>query len=239
MERRTGDGPGRSPGRHRSPERPPAAGRGRYLTLAVVAFVLVSGSLVGWALLNESPPEPRAAGCAPDCAEPEPPEPSGSSGPSERPSAPVASDSVPSPTPTPEETPTAEATGTPDGDDDDRWRDRGRSGRDGRDDDDRWGRDRELRADYSTQGDWETNFIGTLTVTNHGERPVDAGDLEFGYGRGVQITSAWGVPSEWSGGSVVARMGVLGPGASATVTFQAAGEASSPDHCSLDGRRCG
>ncbi|MFV2172609.1 cellulose binding domain-containing protein [Actinomadura sp. LOL_016] len=235
MERRDADGPGRPPGRHRSPEKPPAAGRGRYLTAAVVAVVLVGGSLVGWALLNESPPEPRAAGCAPDCAVPETTRPSS---PSQRPSAPVASDSVPSPTPptSPEETPTTEASATPDRDDDDRWRGRGRG--DG-DDDDRWGREGGLRTDFSTRGDWGSNFIGAVTVTNRGGRSVEAGNLVFGYGRGVRITSAWGVPSEWSGGNVVARLGVLPPGASATVTFQAAGDASSPDHCSLDGRRCG
>lgn len=229
MERR--DGPGRAPGRHRSPEKPPPAGRGRLLTAAVVAFVLVGGSLVGWALLNEAPPEPRAAGCAPNCAVAAPPEPSA---PSRSPSDPVASDAAPSPTPStsPARPPTARASTTPS--DDDRGRGRGRD-RDDRDDR-RWGS--RLRADYSTRGDWETNFIGAVTVTNHGGRPADAGDLVFGYGRGVRIMSAWGAPSEWSGGNVVARLGVLPPGGSATVTFQAAGGASSPDHCTLAGRHC-
>ncbi|OLT32576.1 hypothetical protein BJF79_08430 [Actinomadura sp. CNU-125] len=236
MERRAGDEPGRAPGRHRSPDPPPAAGRGRLLTAAVVAFVVIGGSLVGWALVNEPPPpEPRAAGCAPDCAEPEP---SGSSSPSERPGEPAASDSAPSPSPSesPTESPAPDTSETPDRDDDDRGRG-DRDGWRGRGDDDRRGSG--LRTDYSTRGDWETNFIGAVTVTNHGGRPVDAGDLRFGYGRGVHITSAWGVPSEWSGGTVVARLGVLPPGGSATVTFQASGESSSPDHCSLDGRRCG
>ncbi|RSN56517.1 MULTISPECIES: cellulose binding domain-containing protein [Actinomadura] len=233
MERR--DGPGRAPGRHRSPEKPPPAGRGRLLTAAVVAVVLAGGSLVGWALLNESPPEPRASGCAPDCAVAAPPEPSD---PSRRPSAPgepVASDAAPSPTPStsPTRTPTARPSATPGGDD----RGRGRDGRGDRDDGRRGSR-HGLRADYSTRGDWRTNFIGAVTVTNLGGRPVDAGDLVFGYGRGVRITSAWGAPSEWSGGSVVARLGVLPPGGRATVTFQAAGDASSPDHCTLAGRRC-
>ncbi|MBE1532684.1 cellulose binding domain-containing protein [Actinomadura algeriensis] len=243
MERRAADGTGRPPGRHRSPDSPPAAGRGRLLTAAIVAFVVIGASLVGWALVSESPPEPRAAGCAPDCAEPEPSE---SSSPAVRPREPVASDSAPSPSPSasPTRSSTAGPSETPDRDDDDRGRDRDdRDGRDGwdgwrgRGDDDRRGSG--LRTDYSTRGDWETNFIGAVTVTNHGGRPVDAGDLTFGYGRGVRITSAWGVPSEWSGGNVVARLGVLPPGGSATVTFQAAGDASSPDHCSLDGRSCG
>ncbi|MFD0899028.1 cellulose binding domain-containing protein [Actinomadura sediminis] len=227
MERR--DGPGRAPGRHRSPEKPPPA-RGRLLTAAVAAFVLAGASLVGWALLNEPAPEPRAAGCAPHCTVAAPPEPSS---PSQRPPAPAASDSVPSPTPsrTPTTTPTARASATPDGD-----RERGRGDRGRRDDDDRG--DSRPRVRFTTQGDWGTNFIGAVTVANHGGRSVDAGTLVFGYGRGVEIVSTWGAPHSWSGGAVVARVGVLPPGGSATVTFQGQGRASPPDHCALDGRRC-
>ncbi|RCV54039.1 cellulose binding domain-containing protein [Marinitenerispora sediminis] len=87
----------------------------------------------------------------------------------------------------------------------------------------------------------DSQFGGTVTITNNGTSPLDW-ELALGFS-GVEITGAWEADWEATGDGMVARppsyRGAIAPGESATVNFTAEGRAQRPARCSLNGGSCG
>ncbi|REE96735.1 cellulose binding domain-containing protein [Thermomonospora umbrina] len=238
-------------GRHRSPartRRSPSATRLRALTAAVFVLVLMATPLTLRALFGPGD-GPVLSSCRTDASSCTPPE-TAPQYPASRPASPITGDSAAPTDPTPPAGPSASASPSatrepgvpsagprpgpagPDGRD-------GRDGRDGPDGDDRE-RDapRALVTRYATQDVWGFTFTGSISVTNPTGVPQEAGRLTFGYHPHVDITSAWGAAAGRRGGRVYADLGIIAPGATVTVSFQAMGGAGPPRHCTLGRRPC-
>lgn len=86
------------------------------------------------------------------------------------------------------------------------------------------------------------DFMGTVTITNTSDRPMDDWELRLGFAD-AKVVSAWEADWEETSDGLVARRpswaGGIAPGQSVSVYFTARGGTPTPRDCSLNGNACG
>jgi len=97
-------------------------------------------------------------------------------------------------------------------------------------------------AAFSRTSTWETGYEGKFVITNNTSTTITSWNVQFDFPAGTSLSSAWDAVVTTSGQHVTANNagwnGTLGPGATASFGFVAAG-LGNPTNCTVNGGSCG